>query len=397
MEEVIIIKYGELSTKSDNINFFLKTLRDNIERKLINFDYDLHYDFGRMIIKTNNINEAMKQIGTVFGIHEISKGYLLKNREITNINENILSLIKDKSFKTFKVITKRSDKKYPGTSTDISRKIGSFILKNIDNIKVDVHNPDLNIFVEIRLTEVLIYFDDEKGLGGYPVSSLGKGLLMLSGGIDSPVAGYLAIKRGVKIEAIYFDSPPHTSQKAKEKVLQLARKLALYNNSEVKVHVINFTKIQEEIIKNIPNNYLITIMRRMMYQISALVASNINANVIINGESIGQVASQTLKSMRVINEAINMPVIRPVCTYDKLEIIDIAKKIGTYDISIEPYEDCCTIFVPKHPVIHPDLKTAKEYESRVNFKDLLFKAISHHEIITIKDNEDLRENFDSLL
>jgi len=397
MEEVIIIKYGELSTKSDNINFFLKTLKNNIELKLEGFDYNIYYDYGRMIIRTNFIDDAMAKIGHVFGIHEISKGYLFNNRDINTIKSNILELIKDKSFKTFKVSTKRSDKKYPGTSTEISKDIGGYILKNIPDIKVDVHNPDLNIFVEIRLSEVLIYFDGNPGLGGYPVSSLGKGLLMLSGGIDSPVAGYLAIKRGVKIEAIYFDSPPHTSEKAKEKVMNLARMLADYNNGEVKVHVINFTKIQEEIIKNIPNNYLITIMRRMMYQISALVASNINANIIINGESIGQVASQTLKSMRVINEAINMPVIRPVCTYDKLEIIDIAKKIGTYDISIEPYEDCCTIFVPKHPVIHPDLKLAKEYEKKVNFKDLIFSAISHHEVIHIKSKEEKNNKYDDLL
>ncbi len=385
MEKVIIIKYGELSTKSDNINFFLKSLKNNIDKKLNNIDHEIVYDYGRMIIYTNKIDLVINKLHEVFGIHEYSIGYISKDRDLNDINKNVLELIQDKEFKTFRVTVKRSDKRYPGTSTEIAGKIGAHILKNIPNIKVDIHNPDLNVYVEIRNSEVLIYFNGEKGLGGYPVSTLGKGLLMLSGGIDSPVAGYLAIKRGVKIEAIYFDSPPHTSPMALKKVKDLAKVLTKYNG-DIKLHVINFTKIQEEIIKNIPDYYLITIMRRMMYQISALVAGNQNAHVIINGESIGQVASQTLKSMQVINEAIKMPVIRPVCTYDKLEIIDLSKKIGTYDISIEPYEDCCTIFVPKHPVIHPDIKLVHEYEKLVDFKSLIFEAIKNKQTIVISEN-----------
>ncbi len=387
MEKVIIIKYGELSTKSDNINFFLKTLKNNIDKKLSNINHEIKYDYGRMIIYTQDIEMVLDKLKEVFGIHEIAVGYIIDNKDLNSIKKDILSLIKNQEFKTFRVTVKRSDKKYPGTSTEIAGDIGGFILKNLPNIKVDIHKADLNIFVEIRTNEVLIYFDFERALGGYPVSTLGKGLLMLSGGIDSPVAGYLAIKRGVRIEAIYFDSPPHTSHMALKKVKDLARVLTKYNG-DIKLHVINFTKIQEEIIKNIPNYYLITIMRRMMYQISALVAGNINAHVLINGESIGQVASQTLKSMQVINEAIRMPVIRPVCTYDKLEIIDVAKKIGTYEISIEPYEDCCTIFVPKHPVIHPDLKLVHEYESLVDFKSLMFEAIKNKQTIVISEHED---------
>ena len=394
MEKVIIIKYGELSTKSDNINFFLKTLKNNIDKKLNNINHEIVYDYGRMIVYTKEIDSVINKLHEVFGIHEYSIGYISKYRELNDIFDNVLTLVKYKSFKTFRVTVKRSDKRYPGTSTEIAGKIGAHILKNMPNIKVDIHNPDLNVFVEIRNNEVLIYFNGEKGLGGYPVSSLGKGLLMLSGGIDSPVAGYLAIKRGVKIEAIYFDSPPHTSPMALKKVKDLAKVLTKYNG-EIKLHVINFTKIQEEIIKNIPDYYLITIMRRMMYQISALVANNQNAHVIINGESIGQVASQTLKSMQVINEAIKMPVIRPVCTYDKLEIIDLSKKIGTYDISIEPYEDCCTIFVPKHPVIHPDIKKVYEYEKLVDFKTLIFEAIKNKQTIVISENDE--DNYKELL
>ena len=394
MEKVIIIKYGELSTKSDNINYFLKTLKNNIAKKLEKISFDIKYDYGRMIIYTNEYDEAISKLKEVFGIHEIAIGYIYEEKDINILKENILSLVKEEAFNTFRVTAKRSDKSYPIKSPDIAREIGAHILKNIPNKKVLMHDADLEIFVEIRTKESLVYFGGIKGLGGYPVSSMGKGLLMLSGGIDSPVAGYLAIKRGVKIEAIYFDSPPHTSEMAKKKVRDLARKLTKYNGP-IKLHVINFTKIQEEIIKNIPNYYLITIMRRMMYQISSIVAANINAHIIINGESIGQVASQTLHSMEVINEAIRKPVIRPVCTYDKLEIIDLAKKIDTYDISTLPYEDCCTIFVPDHPVIYPDLKLVKEYEKLVDFKSLIFDAIKHHEVITI--NEDDEEGYSDLL
>lgn len=387
MEKVIIIKYGELSTKSDNINFFIKTLKHNIEKKLNGISFKISYDVGRMIIYTDNIDIVLNKLKEVFGIHEIMVGYIFKEKSIEQIEENILNLIKDKDFNTFRVTTKRSDKHYEIKSIDFSKKVGAYILKNTNNKKVKVEGADLEIFVEIRINEILVYFDGIKGLGGYPVSTLGKGLLMLSGGIDSPVAGFLAIKRGIRLEAIYFDSPPHTSKMALEKVKDLAKVLAKYNNDEIRIHIINFTHIQEEIIKNIPNYYLITIMRRFMYQISAIIASKINAHVIINGESVGQVASQTLKSMEVINESIKKPVLRPVCCFDKLEIIDIARKIGTYDISTLPYEDCCTIFVPKHPVIHPDLKTSIEYEKLINKDELIYEAVKNENIIKVNYND----------
>lgn len=392
MEKIVIIKYGELSTKSDNINFFLKILKDNVDKKLFDIDHTIKYDYGRMVIYSSDYKLVEQRLKEVFGIHEICIGYVIKDKDLNNIKNEVINIIKEKEFDTFRVTVKRSDKTYPGTSVDIAKEIGAHILRNTNNKKVLMNNADLDVNVEIRINEVFIYFTGEKGLGGYPVSTMGKGLLMLSGGIDSPVAGYLAIKRGVRLEAIYFDSPPHTSPMALKKVKDLARKLAKYNG-EVKIHVINFTKIQEEIIKNIPNYYLITIMRRMMYQISAMIAARTNAHIIVNGESIGQVASQTLKSMQVINEAIKLPVIRPVCCLDKLEIIDIAKKIDTYDISIEPYEDCCTIFVPDHPVIHPDIKLVREYENLVDFKTLMHEAISNEQIIKVnvfdKEFEDM--------
>ena len=387
MKKIIIIKYGELTTKKDNINFFIKVLRDNISKTLENIPCEITYDKGRMFIETDEFNKTINKLQKVFGIHEILTGYKCHERELEDIGGRILELLQNKSFNTFKVITKRSDKKYPLESMEVSRRLGGIILKNIPGVKVDVHNPDLTVNVEIRNNLVIIYFDSVKGLGGYPVGTLGKGLLMLSGGIDSPVAGYLAIKRGVKLEAIYFESPPHTSLEAKNKVISLAKKLAVYNN-DINLHVINFTEIQEAIYTNIPKEYLITILRRMMYRISSMIAYNRNAHILVNGESIGQVASQTLTSMKAINEVTTTPVIRPVACFDKIEIIDIAKKIDTYETSILPYEDCCTIFVPEHPVINPDRKLCEEYEALIPYKEMIKNAIKKHEVIKITEKEE---------
>lgn len=386
MEKIIIIKYGELTTKKDNINYFIKVLKDNIKKALINVESEITYDKGRMFIKTSSYEEVLEKLKKVFGIHEIIIGYELEDNSYQSIKDNIISLVKGKKFDTFKVVSKRSDKTYPLNSMELSRKLGGELLKCMHNIKVDVHNPELTINVEVRNKCALIYFEKHRGLGGYPVGTLGKGMLMLSGGIDSPVAGYLAIKRGVKLEAVYFESPPHTSIEAKNKVFSLAKKLAMYNQN-INVHVINFTEIQEAIYKNIPKEYLITIMRRMMYRITEKLAKKKKAKVIVNGESIGQVASQTLTSMSVINEVIKMPVIRPVACFDKLEIIDIAKKIDTYETSILPFEDCCTIFVPEHPVINPESEKALIYENLIPYEELINKAIRNEEVVKITDQE----------
>ena len=265
--------------------------------------------------------------------------------------------------------------------------LGGLILKNIDNIKVDVHNPDLLVNVEIRKDYTYIYTNYYYGLGGYPNNTLGKGMLMLSGGIDSPVAGYLAMKRGIHIEALYFEAIPHTSINARNKVIDLCKKLAVYTNS-IKLHIIPFTEIQEEIYKTADQDYVITMMRRMMYRITERMAKRRDCLAIINGESIGQVASQTLTSMSVINDVTNMPVIRPVATLDKLEIMDIARKIDTYDTSILPYEDCCTVFVPKHPVINPVKKLCVEMEERFDYETLIKEALGNIKTITIREDED---------
>ncbi len=386
MQKLIFLKYGELSTKKDNRNYFLKILHNNIQNMLHNIN--IYYDYGRMFIEVNdnNYDEVINKLQKVFGIHEIVVAYKSLDKDLLSIEKNILSLIKDKEFHTFKVEVKRSDKSYPIDGMELRKEIGSYILENKDNLKVSVNDPECTINVEIRLKEILIYFETIKASGGYPVSSLGKGLLMLSGGIDSPVSGYLAMKRGIKLEAIYFESPPHTSENALNKVKELAKILAVYNN-DLKLHIINFTEIQEEIYKNIPHEYLITIMRRMMYRISAIIASNNNMKVLINGESIGQVASQTLTSMNAINEVVKIPVIRPLCCFDKLEIIALAKKINTYETSILPYEDCCTIFVPEHPVINPLKEKCFEYEQKIPYEDMIYRAIKNRKTILIKSND----------
>ena len=391
MQKLIMIKYAELNTKKDNIGMFLKALKQNITEK-IGDKATVLFDKGRMFIKASDehFDEVLLKVQKVFGIHEIMIGYETNSTDIEVIEEALLLVTRDLSFTSFKVETKRSDKNYPLTSLEISKHLGGVILKSRDRIVVDVHHPEVTINVEIRKDHAYIYVDKIKGLGGYPVGTLGKGLLMLSGGIDSPVAGFLAMKRGVKLEAIYFESPPHTSVEAKNKVATLASILSEYGRS-IKVHVIHFTEIQEEIYKKVPHEYLITIMRRMMYRIAAKVAYQNRCKILVNGESIGQVASQTLSSMAVINEVVKIPVIRPVACLDKLEIIELAKKIGTYETSILPYEDCCTIFVPLHPVINPELEKCIEYEKLLPYEELIKTAILHETILTNSSKKEFED------
>ena len=386
MEKMILIKYGELTTKKDNRNFFVKTLYNNILDKLKDKEIKIEKTLSRMYIKYNDIDEEyiINSLKHIFGIHSIVICDKV-NTNIDDIKEKVIEILKQKEFKTFKIKTKRSDKSFEIKSMDFNNIIGGTVLKNID-CKVDVHNPEVELNIEIRKEATYIYCDEIKGLGGYPVGIQGKGMLMLSGGIDSPVAGYLALKRGVNIECLYFESPPHTSIQAKNKVLKLAEKLNEYSKN-IKVHVVPFTKIQEEIYKKVPGNYNINIMRRMMYRIAEKYSKKRNCKIIVNGESIGQVASQTLNSMVVINNVTNMPVIRPVACLDKLEIIEIAKKIDTYETSILPFEDCCTIFVPKHPVINPELDKAIEYDKQLDYDNLIDECIKNIEIIKITKQE----------
>ena len=392
---VILIKYGELSTKKGNRNFFINTLYNNVKSKLGMYDVSINKDRAKMTIKfrDEDLDDIVKIVGKVFGIHTFNIAYLCDSDEDA-IKSTAMEVVSNTNFNTFKVETKRSDKRFPIHSGDLNRILGGMILKNVPNIKVDVHNPDLLLKVEIREDGTYIYYNSFNGSGGYPVGTQPKGMLMLSGGIDSPVAGYLAMKRGIVIDSVYFEAIPHTSLEAREKVITLCRKLSSYTN-HINLHIVNFTTIQEEIYKNCREDYCITIMRRMMYRIMEKLATKYNGLAIINGESVGQVASQTLTSMSVINSVTNMPVIRPLACLDKLEIMDIARKIETYETSILPYEDCCTVFVPKHPAINPKIETAIKEENKFDYDRLINEAVDS--LNTIQVNDVVNNEFSDLL
>lgn len=385
VEKLIMIKYGELSTKKDNIKVFIDKLNSNVSKKLADYDVSISKNKVRMFIDIKDYNEVdiISKLKEVFGIHSIVVCYKC-NKNIEDINILAKELIDKENITTFKVETNRADKSFKYNSLEVSKMVGAYLLKNVNDLKVDVHNPEITLHVEIRDDNTYLYTKEIKGLGGYPVGIQGKGLLMLSGGIDSPVAGFLASKRGIDIDCIYFDSPPHTSLEAKNKVITLAKKLCNYG-SNINLYVIPFTEIQLAIYKNIEPTYMITILRRMMYRISERVAKMTKSRIIINGESIGQVASQTLNSMYVINNVTSYPVIRPVACLDKLEIIEIAKNIDTYETSILPYEDCCTIFVPKHPVINPNLDKCIYFETLIDYEKLIDEAIENMTKIDVKN------------
>ena len=381
--ELILIKYGELTTKGENRKEFIKLLSKNIKNVLKKNNPRIDMNRVRMYIECDNVDEALKKLTKVFGIHGIVKAYKI-DQDIDKIKEISLSLLKDKEG-TFKVETNRADKRFEIKSMDFNNVMGGYILKNT-NLKVDVHNPDTVLHIEIRCEGTYIYTDIIPGRGGYPVGTQGKGLLMLSGGIDSPVAGFLSLKRGIDIDCLYFEAPPHTSPEAKEKVRKLASIVNQYSGN-IRLLVVPFTKLQESIYKNHADTYMITIMRRMMYRIATEVCKRNHYKAIINGESIGQVASQTLDSIGVIETVSDMPIIRPVACMDKLEIIDIANEIGTYETSILPYEDCCTIFLPKHPIIKPKLDKCLDIEKRFDYESLIKETVDNIEIIDNLDDE----------
>lgn len=380
-----MIKYGELTTKGDNRGTFIKLLEQNILSALSDYKVNVIYDYSRMYIECEDLDDTLiDRVKKIFGIHSIVICKRINSNDIEEIKAESLKLITEKDFKTFKVETKRSNKNFEISSMDFSRMLGAHILKNTDS-KVDVHNPDIILNVEIRKDLTLIYTDEIKAVGGYPVGVQGKGLLMISGGIDSPVAGYLSLKRGISLECLYFEAIPHTSLEAREKVKKLLSILNEYSGN-IKLYVVPFTKLQEEIYKNCDPTYNITILRRMMYRIAERFAHKRNCKIIINGENVGQVASQTLSSISVVNNVVRMPIIRPVVCYDKLEIIDLAKKINTYETSILPYEDCCTIFVPKHPVINPSLEKCELEEAKFDYQPLINECLKNIFKVELKDD-----------
>ena len=390
MEELVLIKYGELTTKKANRKEFINLLYNNLYNKLKDYNINIIKEFSRMYIEFDSKykEEILDIVSSTFGIHAFNIAYKCTSNKEYIIKE-VLKRLENETFNTFKVVTKRRDKSFPIPSMEFNEVVATPILKELKK-HVDVHNPDIYINIEINKDDAYIYFNDIKGLGGYPVGVQKKGLLMLSGGIDSPVAGFLSLKRGIKIDAIYFEAIPHTSLAAREKVIDLAKKLLKYS-SDFNLYVVPITKLQEEIYNKSDSDYVITILRRMMYRIAEKIANKNKHLVLINGESIGQVASQTLTSMRVINEVVNIPIIRPVACLDKLEIIDISKKIDTYNISILPYEDCCTIFVPKHPVINPRSDKCIEIEKKIDYENMIDDIINETFVIKINNKKDYND------
>ena len=382
--DYIMIRFGELSTKGKNKQDFIFRLYLNIKHALKDFsniDVQSRYDHIYVQLNGEAYEPIIERLQDVSGIQGLSLVHKVES-DIEKIKADSLELIKLEQGKTFKVKCKRSNKRFPIVSDDIIRQVAPVILKNT-NLKVDVHNPDILLQIEVRDEGTYIFVKSFEGAGGYPLGVGGKSMHMLSGGIDSPVAAYLLMRRGVKIECIHFASPPYTQEAVIYKLEDLLHKLNRYQ-PEIRLNIVPFTKIQEAIYDNAPESYCITLMRRMMYRLAARLAEKRKCPVISSGESVGQVASQTLQSIHVINEVTSTPVIRPCATMDKLEIISLSKKIDTYEISIRPYEDCCTIFTPKAPKTAPQLEEAKRYEEKFDFESLIEEALNNVEVKIIE-------------
>lgn len=383
----ILIRYGELSTKGRNRNKFIDKLKKSIRRALSNYPTaQIEADRERMYVllgneKPEDIVAALKNI---FGIQSFSPAVKL-DKDIETMKRVSLELVQNlyQPGMTFKVTGKRIDKTFELGTDQINQEFGSYLLRNIEGLKVNVRQPDINLRIEVRNEAAYLFCENILGAGGYPVGSNGKAMLMLSGGIDSPVAGFLSLKRGIEIEGVHFFSPPFTSERAKQKVIDLTEKLSQISGS-IKLHVVPFTEIQQLIQDQVPSNYTMTTTRRLMLRITDELRRRQEALAIITGESLGQVASQTLESMNTINQVTHTPILRPLVMMDKTEIIGLAQKIDTYDISIRPYEDCCTIFVPSSPKTKPKLDKVQHFESFVDFEPYIQKAVDNTELIIIK-------------
>ncbi|WP_192988370.1 tRNA uracil 4-sulfurtransferase ThiI [Carnobacterium mobile] len=390
----VMIRYGELSTKGKNKKLFINKLAQNVKFALHDFaELKVDADRDRMHLKLNGADSevVLERLKPIFGIQNYSPVMRLE-REMEQVKTTAVAMVRElyKEGQTFKISTRRSDHDFELDTNEINQLLGSEVLREVEGIKVQVKNPDINIRVEIRKEGIFLSSQTILGAGGLPVGSSGKGMLMLSGGIDSPVAGYLTMKRGVEVEAVHFHSPPYTSPRALQKAKDLTSKMAAFVGS-IQFIEVPFTEIQEEIKKSVPEGYLMTVTRRMMMRITDRIREERNGLAIINGESLGQVASQTLHSMIAINDVTTTPVIRPVVSMDKNEIIEVAQKIDTFELSIQPFEDCCTIFAPPAPKTKPDLEKARQYEARLDIEGLTQRAMDHLVISKIKVGDTLEE------
>lgn len=384
MKELILVKYApEIFLKGLNRGRFEKKLRENIGKKLEGIKVEFIHDSGRYFLKTDEIEESINRISKVFGILEVC---LVKEVEIdlNSIQEVALEKVKEAKGSTFKIETNRANKKFELNSMEVSRKVGAYVLNNYDGeINVDVKNPEILINIEIRNNYAYVWSNKDitKGAAGLPYGMNGSTMLMLSGGIDSPVAGYLMAKRGVEVSCVYYHSHPYTSERAKDKVKELAKILAQYTE-KINLYIVPFTDIQMDIIDKCREDELTIIMRRFMMRIACILAEKYGINSVSTGESIGQVASQTMDGLIVSDDCSDRPAFRPLIAMDKTDIMEIARKIGTYETSILPYEDCCTIFVPKHPKTNPKLDMIRKEEEKLNIDELIDKSIENIEIVS---------------
>ena len=394
MKEIILIKNGELALKGLNRMTFEDILIKNIRRKIGKLgDFSVRKAQSTIYIEPRHedfpFGEALEEMKKVFGIAAFSRA-LTVEKDMDAILDAAPDYLSErlKNAKTFKVESKRADKRFPLTSPEISRELGGKLLSRFPHLKVDVHNPEVLVMVEIRDYGAYIHGEQLKGAGGMPVGSGGRAAVLISGGIDSPVAAYMMAKRGLELNAIHFASPPYTSPRAELKVMQLLKKVANYSNA-IRVGVVPFTEIQELIGQHCPEEYFTLIMRRFMMRISERLAKERNCGALITGESVGQVASQTLLALGVTDAVVNMPVLRPVIGMDKDEIIEISRKIDTFEISIEPYEDCCTVFTPKHPKTRPNIELVEQAESALDIEALVNAAVEGTEFKIIDCDTEL--------
>ena len=384
MNDLILVKYApEIFLKGLNRGRFEKKLRDNIGKKLEGMKVEFIHDSGRYFIKSEEIEESIKKISKVFGVLEVCRVKEV-SIDIEKIEDVALSKVKECQGKTFKIVTNRANKKFELDSMQVSRRIGGYVLTNLNEaITVDVKNPEIIINVEIRNNFAYVWSNNDikKGVAGLPYGMNGSTMLMLSGGIDSPVAGYLMAKRGVELSCVYYHSHPYTSERAKDKVKELAKILSQYTE-KINLYIVPFTDIQMEIIDKCREDELTIIMRRFMMRVACKLADKYNIDSVCTGESIGQVASQTMDGLIVSDDCADRPAFRPLIATDKTDIMEIARKIGTYETSILPYEDCCTIFVPKHPKTNPKLEPIRKQEENLNVEELIDKAIENMEIVS---------------
>ncbi len=386
LEQVLLVRYAEIHLKGLNRPYFERMLVDRMRQALDPIPARIEREQGRVFVygvPTDKLKEAAKKICGVFGVHSVSPAFCVA-KTWEDIQYAALALLKDETEtpSTFKCFAKRSDKRFPMTSEQLCRELGHTILTVYPNLSVDVHHPKIKVTVEVRQQNAFVFTKELRGVGGMPVGTNGKAMLLISGGIDSPVAGYMIAKRGVSLAAVHFYSYPYTSERARDKVVELAKIVARYAG-EIDLYLVSFTEIQLAIYDRCPSSETTVLMRRLMMKIAERIAKDCGAQALITGEAIGQVASQTMDSLACTDDAVSLPVFRPLIGFDKEEIIERAQQIGTFDTSIQPYEDCCTVFVPQHPVTRPKVEQLRQSEALVDFEPMIEKAISTAELMKI--------------